>query len=160
MYPAFLDRESLADDRGDRGQRLIGPPDTERLRPKGRQPVHLVRAPSHFLGALPLPMQQLCGDDADDEKCDQDEPVERVADHEPVVGCEKVPVEKEEGRAGEGQAERASAPDAAGQDDEQVNERGMRLVQVRSEWEHGQRDRRQPQKRSDPGSRNSNPAGY
>ena len=55
-------------------------------------------------------------------------PVERVADHQRVVGCEKVPVEKEEGRAGEGQAERASAPDTAGEHDEQVDERGMQAL--------------------------------
>ncbi len=105
-------------------------------------------------------MQQLCGDDTDDEECDQDEPVQRITDHQRVVGCEKVPVEEEEGSAGEGQAERASAPDTTGQHHEQIDERGMRLVQVRPEGEHGQCDRRQTQKRSDPGSRESDPVGY
>ena len=74
VNPALLDPECLANDRGNRGQRLVGPPDTQRLRPKGRQSVHLVRALSRFLGALPLPMEQLGGDDADDEECDQNEP--------------------------------------------------------------------------------------
>src|SRR5262249_27473127 len=132
----------------------------ERLRAEGGQPVHFIGALASFLSSAPLTMEELRGHDTDDEERREDEPVERIADDQRVIGCEEKPVQKEEGGAGERQPKRASTPHTAGQHDEHVDERGVRLVQVRPEREHGQRDRRQAQKGSDPRPRACASSGY
>jgi len=96
-------------------------------------PQHLRSLYRRALGACAI--EKLGGDEARYEKCDEDDPVERIANQQRVIWRKEEPVEYEKGHDRDRYAEDTPAGCARREDNEEKNERDVGLVEVISERE-------------------------
>ena len=138
---AAVHRERRPDDLSDGRERLHRIGRIESLSAERREALDLPRARERLLRAALRVRQQLRRDDARDEKGHQHEPVQRIRHTQRVVRRYEEPVEEQEGAARERQPERATIDRAADEHHEEEQKRDVCLVEIRSNDEHGARER-------------------